>query len=341
MTDGNQDFLDKPVLVTGASGFVGSHTVRLLCQRGRKVRVMLRKTSSQAALEGLPVEIHYGDVLDIDSIRTAMAGCGSVFHSVVDARFWLSDPTPIYRNNVDGVVNVMDVALECGVERFIFTSSMGSLGFNPDGPVTEDIEFNWHDRAPPYILARLEAENRVLEYCRDKGLPGVALCIANTYGPQDYQPTPHGGGLWHVACGKTRHTLDTSAPSVDIRDTAEAALLAERHGRFGERYIIANEYISNKDFYGIATGFYGSEPVKLIPQRVAYVIAWIAECIYKLTGKKDYMLSTDAVFLSGAFKELDNSKARRELHWNPRPVEETVKDAVRWYAEREGKSIPS
>ncbi len=335
MTDTMPGLLEKPVLVTGASGFVGSHITRLLVQRGRKVRVLLRKTSRTEALDDLGVDVVHGDVLDPASLQTAMQGCGSVFHCVVDPRFWLSDPTPIYRNNVDGVVNAMDAALECGIERFVFISSMGTLGLNPNGPVTEDIPFNWHDRASPYILARLEAEQRFLAYCRDKHLPGVALCVANTYGPQDYQPTPHGGALWDTARGHMKACLDAGAPTVDIRDVAEAALLAESRGRSGERYIIANEFISNRDFYGIATGLRGNKPPRAVPLKLAYAIAWSAERIFKLIGRKDYLLSTDAVFLSNAFQQMDNTKARRELQWNPRPIAETVRDAVEWYALRE------
>lgn len=323
---------EKPVLVAGASGFVGSHTARLLANEGRKVRVLLRPTSDTRALQGLPVEIYHGDVLDPASLRAAMAGCGSVFYSVVDARFWLTDTTPLFRNNVEGLRNAMDVALECGIERFIFTSTMGTLGINPDGPVTEETPFNWLDKAPPYILARLEAENTFLAYCRDKGLPGVALCVANTYGPQDYQPTPHGGMLWKIANGEARATVDTGAPAVDIRDVAQAALLAETHGRVGERYIIANEFIRNRDLYGMAVAERGNKPPKLIPLPVAYAMAWIFERIFKLLGKKDYLLRTDAVYLSRVFQAMDNSKARSELHWNPRPMAETVRDAVAWYA---------
>ena len=326
---------DKPVLVAGASGFVGSHIARLLAQRGRKVRVLLRKTSNTDAMQGLPVEIVHGDVLDPASLRAAMDGVGTVFYSVLDPRFWLTDTTPLHRNNVEGLVNAMDAALAVGIERFIFTSTMGTLGINPDGPVTEDIPFNWRDKASAYILTRLEAETRFLACCREQGLPGVALCIANTYGPEDYQPTPHGKALWDTARGAMKAALDAGAPTVDIRDVAEAALLAETRGRIGERYIIANEFISNRDFYGMAAALRGNPPPKMIPMGLAHAIAWVSERVFKLIGKKDYLVSTDAVFLSNVFQRMDHGKASRDLGWEPRPISETVRDAVAWYAERE------
>ena len=325
---------DRPVLVAGASGFAGSHIARLLVARGRKVRVLLRATSNREALAGLPVEIVLGDVLDPESLRKAMAGCATVFYSVVDPRFWLTDQTPNFRNNVEGLDNAMAAALACRIERFVFVSTMGTLGLNPRGPVTEDIPFNWHASAPPYIRARLEAENRLLACCREKGLPGVALCVANTYGPGDYQPTPHNGQLWRVASGRQKVAVEVDQPTVDIRDVARAALLAETRGCTGERYIIANEFVSARRFFGLAVAARGEAMPRLVPYHIAYAIAWVTERTAKLLRRRDQLVTTDALYLANVFREMNNGKARRELGWNPRPLAETVRDAIDWFAAR-------
>lgn len=231
----------------------------------------------------------------------------------------------------------MDAALACGVDRFVFTSTMGTLGLNPDGPVTEDIEFNWMDRAPPYIRSRVEAERLFQLYCREKGLPGVALCAANTYGPEDYQPTPQGKMIWDLACGTFPVMWEAGAPTVDIRDVAEAMILAETRGCIGERYILANEYVSNRDLCAIAAGQTGVKPPLIIPRAVAHTMAWVGEQIFKLLRQKDYLVRSDAIFLSNVFRELDHSKASRELGWHPRPFSETVRDAVAWCSSYPGR----
>jgi dihydroflavonol-4-reductase len=323
------------VLVTGASGFVGSNVAKLLVGQGRKVRVFLRKTSNPDALKGLPVERCYGDALDAASLRSAMRGCATVFHCVVDPRFYLTETSPLFRNNVDGLVNSMDAALACGVDRFVFCSTMGTLGQNPKGSVTEETEFNWYDKAPPYIRSRREAEDAFNHYCREMKLPGVALCISNTFGPGDYQPTPQGSMLWDFATGKQRLLWNAAQPTVDIRDAAEAMLLAERFGRIGERYIISNEYLSYRDLFGMAASQGGQKTPIVLPLAFARASAWLGESLCRLARRKDYLIRSDAVYLSIAFGELDSGKARKELHWRPRPMAETVADSIKWFAQRQ------
>ena len=228
----------------------------------------------------------------------------------------------------------MDAALACGVKRFVFCSTMGTLGRNRNGPVTEDIAFNWHEQAPPYIRSRRAAEDQFNRYCRENGLPGVAVCIANTYGPEDYQPTPQGKILWEVANGKVRLLWNAAQPTVDIRDAARAMLLAEAHGRIGERYIIANEFLSYRDLFGLAATEGAQKPPIVLPLSAAYASAWIGEHILKTLRRKDYLVRCDAVFLSIAFGELDSTKARRDLHWKPRPMTETVRDSIAWFRKR-------
>ena len=187
MEDESGDLLmARTKLVIGASGFLGSHVTKQLVARGEDVRVMIRSTSSTQGIDGLPVDIHYGDIFDTDAVRAAMQGCDVVYYCVVDARAWLRDPGPLWRTNVEGLRNVLDVAVDADLYRFVFTSSIGTIGRSPDGLADEDTAHNWLDVGGDYIRSRVAAEDLVVRYCTEKGLPGVAMCVANTFGPGDW-----------------------------------------------------------------------------------------------------------------------------------------------------------
>jgi dihydroflavonol-4-reductase len=130
-------------LVLGASGFLGSHVTKKLCDQGRDVRVLVRSSSNTRATDHLDIERVHGDVLDAASLHQAMEGCSSVFYCVVDTRAWLQDPTPLYEVNVNGLRNAMDTALECSVERFVFTSTFGTIGRRPRQNASI---LGWHPR---------------------------------------------------------------------------------------------------------------------------------------------------------------------------------------------------
>jgi dihydroflavonol-4-reductase len=331
MTERERQADDRtPVLVIGASGFLGSHVCRALVQQGERVRAMLRPSSNSAGLQGLDLELCHGDVEDPPSLLAAMQGCAVVYYCVVDTRSWLKDSAPLYRVNVIGLDNAMDAAQQAGIQRFVFTSSIATIGRNPSGTASEEDAFNWGDVAPDYIRFRVEAEQRLLRRCREQGFPAVACCVANTYGPGDVQPTPHGRMLMLAGLGRMPVALDCASPCVDIRDAAQAMLLAACKGRIGERYIISAEHLHQRDLYGWAAAAGGQRAPRIAPLWLAYTIAWINQSVAAVAGRST-QLCVSSVRLSHIFNRLDSSKAQRELGWSFRPVRESVVDAVAWY----------
>jgi dihydroflavonol-4-reductase len=319
------------VLVMGASGFLGSHVVKELVANGRQVRIMVRATSDTSAIDHLQVERVIGDLGDSDAIATAMADCESVFYCVVDTRAWLRDPSPLYKTNVDGLRRVMDVALQSGVRRFVFTSTFGTIGINPSGISTEEDAFNWWERAPDYVKCRVQAEELFLEYCRDKGLPGVACCVGNTYGADDVVPTPHGKMVKDAATGKLPFYWQGGGPSVGIRDAAHALLLAEEKGSVGERYIVAERWVDFRELFTLAAREAGIAPPKTkIPLFVLYAMAAVADLTTFFT-RKDNRFSVASIRCSTLLPNVDSSKAQRELGWRPAPIEQSVAEAVHYY----------
>lgn len=328
-------------LVIGASGFLGSHVVKALCTSQRSVRAMVRRNSNVSALEGLDCEICYGDVLDPESLLQAMKNCTTVFYCVVDTRAWLDDPAPLFRCNVDGLRNTMEAALANPIQKFIFTSSIATIGLHKNRKPNEQDAFNWHNSAPDYILSRVQAEDLLFDYCRTRQLPGIALCVANTYGPGDVQPTPHGKLLWAAARGSMQMAMDCGAPWVDIRDAADAMVLAETKGKIGDRYIIAAGYVTQPELYEKAAALMGNKKPTVMPLAVVYIVAWLSQTIGKLLGKKDIKLRVSSVKLAHIFADMDNSKAKRELGWQPRLLEETLKDAIQWFSTRKNQRTSS
>jgi dihydroflavonol-4-reductase len=317
-------------LVIGASGFLGSHVTRQLVAQGEDVRVMLRHTSSTKGIDDLDVERCYGDIFDDAALRDAMAGCDVVYYCVVDARMWLRDPAPLFRTNVDGLRHVLDAAAEAGLRRFVFTSTTGTLAISDGTPVTEDDPHNWN-QGGAYIASRVAAENLVMTYARDKALPAVAMCISTTYGPGDWQPTPHGSLIARVAAGKFPFYLDFSSEVVGIEDAARAMLLAAERGRVGERYIISDRYLSTREVHRIAATAVGRRPPRIkLTLPVLYALAHLNDSTARIL-RRDLPFAVVGLRMAELMSPLDHSKATRELDWKPEPVEESIRKAARFF----------
>ena len=329
-------------LVIGASGFVGSHVTRQLVDRGDDVRVLIRRTSSTKAIEDLDIEYHHGDIFDDAALRTAMAGVDDVFYCVVDTRAWLRDPAPLFRTNVEGLRHVLDAAADADLRRFVFTSTIGTIGMPADRrAATEDDEFNWADTAGAYIRSRVDAEDLVLDYAKNRGLPAVALCISNTYGPRDWGPTPHGKQLALAATGKLPfYVKGWTGEVVGIEDAACAMLLAAQKGRNGERYIISERFTSVRELYETAAEAAGVRPPRFgVPLWLMYVMGYAGD-LARTALRRDSALSSSSVRLMHIWPTLDHGKATRELGWQPNPIHDAVRRAAQFYRDNRKRRSP-
>lgn len=322
-------------LVIGASGFLGSHVTRALVARGDDVRVLIRTTSSTKGIDDLDVERCYGDIFDDAALGAAMTGCDDIFHCAVDTRSFLRDPAPLFRTNVEGLRHVLDAAVAADLRRFVFTSTMTTIGIRHDRPATEEDAFNWADRAGDYVRSRVEAENLVMSYARDRGLPAVAMCVSNTYGPRDFGPTPHGVFVSAAARGRMPFYMKGVANEVvGIEDAAAALLLAADKGRNGERYIVSERYLSARELAETAAAAVGAPPPRFgVPPRVMYALGYLGDFV-RTALRRDLKLNSLSVRLLHLMSPMDHGKAERELGWHPAPVHESIRRAAVFYMEQ-------
>jgi nucleoside-diphosphate-sugar epimerase len=325
-------------LVIGANGYLGSHVTRQLVGDELDVRVMVRDGADTVGIDDLPVTRFVGDIWDNETLREAMAGVDHVYYCVVDTRGWLRDPAPLFHTNVEGTRNVLEIAKDAGLKKFVFTSSYVTVGRRRGRVASEDDVIV--DRGlTPYVRSRVQAENLVLSYVKERGLPAVAMCVSTTYGAGDWGRTPHGAIIAGAAFGKLPFVMSgIELEAVGVDDAARAMILAAERARVGQRYLISEKMISNADVVRIAADAAGvPAPTKSIPLPVAYALAAAGSIKAKLRGT-DELLSLGSLRLMRAEAPVDHSKAVRELGWEPRPVEESIREAAKfWVGLRDAK----
>jgi dihydroflavonol-4-reductase len=328
--------VSAPKLVIGANGFLGSHVTRQLVATGADVRVMVREGANTRSIDDLDVTRFRGDVFDTATVRDAMRGCDQVYYCVVDTRAWLRDPAPLFRTNVEGLRNVLDVAVEepiaANLQRFVFTSTYATMA-RRHGHVADETEQIDRRNLTPYVESRVQAEELVLQYAADKGLPAVAMCVSTTYGDGDWGRTPHGAFIAGAVFGKLPFAMNgIQLEVVGVDDAAKAMLIAAERGRNGERYIISERMIPLKEVIKIAADEAGVPPPRwAISVPVLYVMGLLGSLRARLTGK-DTELSMQSVRMMRAEAPVDHGKATRELGWEPRPVEVSIREAARFWA---------
>lgn len=320
-----------PTLLTGATGFIGSRVARRLVERGEAVRALARPGSRRENLAGLPVEVVEGDLTRPETLRAAVDGCAVVYHVAADYRLSAPDPRALYRTNVEGTRALLQAAREAGVERVVYTSSVGALGIPKDGtPGTEETPVGLADMVGVYKRTKFQAEQEVLRFARE-GLPVVLVHPSTPVGPGDIKPTPTGQMVLDFLNGRMPAYVETGLNIVDVDDVAEGHLLAAGRGCTGEKYILGNRDMTLREILGVLAEITGlPAPAVRIPYGIALAAGYIDTGLARLTGKEP-RIPLEGVRMSRKKMFFDASKAVRELGLPQTPVEEAFERAVRWF----------
>lgn len=317
----------KPTLVTGASGFVGWHVARQLLERGHRLRALVRPSSR---LRELDAEIVVGDLRDPHSLERAVAGCGVLFHVAADYRLWARDPQELYHSNVDGTRNILEVARNGGIERVVYTSTVGCIGIPKGGQGDEQTPVSLRDMTGAYKRSKFLAEQVALKFAR-AGLPVVIVNPTAPVGDHDFKPTPTGKIILDFLRGGMPAYIDTGLNLVDVADVAVGHLLALERGRPGERYILGRENLTLAEILGRLEGVSGLRaPRRRIPYAVALTAGAVTTAWARLAGGEP-RVPLDAVRLARKKMFVSTEKAIRELGFAPRPVEGALARAVEWF----------
>lgn len=320
------------VLVTGASGFVGSAVARIAIQQGFGVRALVRPTSPRANLAGLDAQIVIGDMRDVASMRAALAGVRYLFHVAADYRLWAPRPQDIERANLEGAQATMQAALDAGVERIVYTSSVATLKATASGacadetsPLTASQAIGVYKRSK--VLAEREVERMIAQH----GLPAVIVNPSTPIGPRDVKPTPTGRIIVEAATGKIPVFVDTGLNLVHVDDVAEGHFLALQRGRIGERYILGGENLPLQQMLADIAQLTNRKPPTLgLPRWPLYPLALGAEMVARVT-KREPFVTVDGLKMSKNKMYFTSEKAQRELGYHARPYREGLRDAIDWF----------
>ncbi|MDP6604551.1 MAG: NAD-dependent epimerase/dehydratase family protein [Rhodospirillales bacterium] len=324
---------DVRILVTGASGFVGSAVVRQALARGYDTRAFVRPGSDLGNLEGVSVKIAYGDLEDRESMANAIRGCDGLFHVAADYRLWTRDPDAMYRVNVDGTRALMEIALRERVSRIVHTSSVATLGIRPNGvPADEDTPVALADMIGPYKRSKFLAEDAVARLVRENELPAVIVNPSTPIGPRDIRPTPTGRMIVEAARGRMPAYVDTGLNVVHVDDVGEGHLRAFEEGAVGERYILGGEDMSLAAILAeIAAITDRRSPQLRLPHGLIMPFAYVSEAWCRIFGGDEPMATVDGVRMARKKMFFASDKARRLLGYAPRPAREALVDAVAWF----------
>jgi dihydroflavonol-4-reductase len=320
-------------LVTGGTGFVGSHVVRALLARGDAVRCLARPGGRRDNLAGLQVEIAEGDLTDHASLVPAMKGVKTVYHVAADYRLWVRDRDELYKANVGGTYNVLHAASEAGVSRIVYTSSVAALGLTADGSPANESTPVVRDRIiGHYKKSKYDAERVAISWAA-RGLPVVIVNPSTPVGERDIKPTPTGQMIVDFLNRRMPAYVDTGLNLIDVRDVAAAHLLAAERGKPGEKYILGNRDMTLKEILHTLFALTGlPAPRTRLPHWIPLAFSACDTALSRVTGRPP-RASFESVRMSTHRMFFDAARAVRELGLPQTPVEQALGRAVAWFRE--------
>lgn len=321
-----------PMLVTGATGFVGSAVVRTLLDAGQRVRALVRQTSRLDNLRGLDLETVTGDLCAPETLETAVQGCRGVFHVAADYRMWVRRPSELYATNVRGSRNLLLAAARAGVRRIVYTSSVATLGATADGsPADEETAALYGDMIGDYKRSKFLAERKVRALANIHGLDVVIVNPAAPVGPRDIKPTPTGRMILDAARGRMPAYVDTGLDIVHVDDVAAGHWLAWQRGTHGRRYILGGENLTLREILTRVAQISGHRPPRWrLPPDAVLPIAKVAEAWARISGREP-LVTVAGVELSRKRMFFSHARATRELGYRPRPAQAALEDAIAWF----------
>ena len=320
-------------LVTGATGLIGSSIVRELLKDGKEVKVLVRKSSNTKNIDGLDFERAYGDIRDKESVKAALKGCDTFYQAAALYEFWGPKKKDYYDVNVEGTKSALQAALEQGVAKVVYTSSIAALGSHGrERPANEEAQYNYPSGAPPYVLTKYLGQVEALKMVQ-KGLPVVVVNPAGVIGVRDINPTPSGRIILDVLNKRTPGYMDGGGNYVDVEDVARGHVLAADKGKVGEKYVLGNANMSLLEFYKLVSDVAGMQPPKLkFPYPAVLVTSYLYQLIATIT-KRPPPVTPAAARVVRMYAYFDSSKAIRELGFPQTPIRITVEKAVNWFRE--------
>jgi dihydroflavonol-4-reductase len=318
--------------VTGATGFVGSHVVRVLAQQGAQLRLLVRPSSDTRNIEELRAERVIGDLRDPASLEKGMSGCEVVFHVAADYRLWVRDPEQMYRSNVEGTRAILNAAKQNRVRRVVYTSSVATMGFTSNGhPADENSPVELDNMIGTYKRSKFMAEQVALEAGRS-GMDVVVVNPTTPVGERDIKPTPTGRIIVDFLKKKFPAYVDTGLNLVDVHQCAHGHVAALERGRSGERYILGGENLTLKqilDRLGEITGL--PSPTLRVPYVMALATGVVNELLTGRILRREPRATIDAVRMGRKKMFVSSAKAERELGWKVVPVDDALRRAVDWF----------